>query len=149
MVRSTYSSFPLSKFCRLISATSWKFHGETIMGMLGIDPGAAGWEAQILPLLYAAPLEAHLYSWSESCHAARGKTGLMSSEYHKIGLCRWTLAKNCSNRSFRELRQELLPGLVLMVMETEKLLPRPDLPTNRRSLNLATWFNKVTRTCKN
>jgi hypothetical protein len=30
-------------------------------------------------------------------------------------------------------------GWVLMVIETEKLLPRPDLPTNRRSLNFATW----------
>ncbi len=32
-----------------------------------------------------------------------------------------------------------LPGCVLMVIETEKLFPRPDLPTNRRSLNFATW----------
>ena len=56
MVRSTYSSFPLSKCCRLISATSWKFHGETIMGMLVIDPGAAGWEGRTLPLCYATPI---------------------------------------------------------------------------------------------
>ena len=54
MVISTYSSFPLSKCRQLISATSWKFHGKTIMGTLGIEPGAAGWEAQTLPLCYAS-----------------------------------------------------------------------------------------------
>ena len=32
-----------------------KFHHENSMGMLGIELGAAGWEAQTLPLCYAAP----------------------------------------------------------------------------------------------
>ena len=52
MVRLTYSSFPLSKCRRLISATPWSWK---ITGTLGIEPGAAGREARMLPLCYAAP----------------------------------------------------------------------------------------------
>ena len=39
--------------------------------MLGIEPGAAGWEASMLPLCYAAPLLLAFYSKFSFCFQAR------------------------------------------------------------------------------
>ena len=49
-------TFPHSKKCRqLISATSMIILPNKFLGMSRIEPGTAGWEAQMLPLCYAAP----------------------------------------------------------------------------------------------
>ena len=58
-VRSTFSSHcPLSSNQRrwLASATWIIFPLKILGGMLGIEPWAAGWEASMLPLCYAATL---------------------------------------------------------------------------------------------
>ena len=64
-VWSTFSSHcPLSSIQPhwLTSATSIFFPHKKISWTLGIKPGAAGWEASMLPLCYAVPYAVHVFT---------------------------------------------------------------------------------------